>query len=35
MLSEQDMAEAYARGRNLTVDEAIALALHQDDAPAD
>ena len=33
MLSEQELADAYAEGRKLTVDEAIALALHT--APAE
>jgi len=31
MLSQQELSEAYARGRQLTADEAIALALQQDD----
>ena len=34
MLSEQELAEAYAQGRQLTADQAIALALHEDDAAA-
>ena len=32
MLAEQELAEAYAQGRKLTVEQAIALALHEDDA---
>jgi predicted ATPase/class 3 adenylate cyclase len=35
MLAEQDLAEAYAEGRQLPVDEAIALALHEEDAQPD
>ncbi|HET9539222.1 MAG TPA: adenylate/guanylate cyclase domain-containing protein [Candidatus Limnocylindria bacterium] len=35
MLSEQSLADAYAQGRQLTADEAIALALHEDDAQPD
>jgi predicted ATPase/class 3 adenylate cyclase len=33
MLSEQQLSDAYARGRQLTAEEGIALALHQEDAP--
>jgi predicted ATPase/class 3 adenylate cyclase len=32
MLSEQELASAYAEGRQLTVDQAIALALHVEPA---
>ena len=31
MLSEQDLADAYAAGRKLTVEQAIALAMHEDE----
>jgi len=30
MLSEQELADSYAAGRKLTVEQAIALALHED-----
>jgi tetratricopeptide (TPR) repeat protein len=34
MLTEQDMADAYAEGRRLTAEQAIALALHEDGTPS-
>ncbi|HEY8179786.1 MAG TPA: hypothetical protein VIH33_05240, partial [Candidatus Limnocylindria bacterium] len=34
MLDDPELAEAYAQGRQLTVDQAIALALHEDDSEA-
>ncbi len=34
LLDDPELAEAYAEGRKLTVDQAIALALHEDEAQA-
>ena len=34
MLDDPELAEAYAQGRTLTVDQAIVLALHEDEAEA-
>ncbi|HEX5579522.1 MAG TPA: adenylate/guanylate cyclase domain-containing protein [Candidatus Limnocylindria bacterium] len=33
MLSQRDLSDAYARGRQLTAEQGIALALHQEDDP--
>ncbi|HEX6474516.1 MAG TPA: hypothetical protein VF114_05455, partial [Candidatus Limnocylindria bacterium] len=35
MLTQRDLSEAYARGRRLTIEEALAMALDQDAAPRD
>ena len=34
LLDDPELAEAYAKGQQLTVDQAIALALHEDDGEA-
>jgi hypothetical protein len=31
MLAEQELADAYAEGRKLTIDQAVALALHREE----